>query len=64
MTERKELWLRLPATVIKIAKMGSARLGITASEYIAGLILEDGTRTKIAALLEQDGADDEERCDE
>lgn len=43
--------LSLPFRVVTMAKMAAARLGVSLSDYVAGLILEDSVKTGIEAFL-------------
>ena len=43
--------LEFPDAMRKMAKMGAACAGINMSEYVASLVLQDASRTGIAALV-------------
>ena len=58
---RKKTYLSLPVRVHKLARVGAAALGVTMSEFVSCLILEDATRRGIDEFVRKSvsGDDDE-----
>ena len=58
MTEtRKKVYLNLPARVHRLTRVGAAALGVTMSEYVSCLVLEDAVRRGIDAFVRESGAE-------
>lgn len=58
---RRKVYLTVPDRVHRLARVGAAALGVTMSEFVSGLILEDATRRGIDEFVRKSvsGDDDE-----
>ena len=54
---RKKTYLSLPVRVHKLARVGAAALGVTMSEFVSCLILEDATRRGIDEFVRESGGE-------
>ena len=64
MTEtRKKVYLTVPARVHQLARVGAAAHGVTMSEFVSCLILEDATRRGIDEFLRESVSGDEDEGD-
>jgi len=61
--KKNQTLIVLGDTPKKAARMGAARLGISLSEYIEGLVVEDSARSGIAKLVQADDLESEVRDD-
>ena len=56
---RKKLPLSIPAQVHQLARVGAAALGVTMSEFVSCVILEDSVQRGIDEFLRESGAKQE-----
>ena len=52
-------YLMLRFEIVRMAKMAAAKMGLSLSDYIAGLVLEDSVKSGIEAFLRGDDARDD-----
>lgn len=58
MTEtRKKVYLNLPDRVHRLARVGAAALGVTMSEHVSCLILEDSVQRGIDQFVRESGGE-------
>lgn len=56
---RRKLYLSIPARVHQLARVGAAALGVTMSEFVSCVILEDSVQRGIDEFLRESGAKQE-----
>lgn len=56
---RKKVYLTVPNRVHQLARVGAATLGVTMSEHVSCLILEDATRRGIDEFVGESGVEEE-----
>jgi len=64
MTEsRKKVYLTFPDRVHRLARVGAAAMGVTMSEHVSCLILEDATRRGIDEFVRKSVSGDDDEGD-
>ena len=52
MKDQKPTYLNLPDRVGRMARMAAAKMGVSLSEYVTGLVIRDAQETGIADLVD------------